>query len=1244
MMRRLLAIAALVLTLPAIAAAQQDAIPSFADLVARPVTIKPALAGVHPRVFLTRAEIATLRERARTTHREQWRKVLAALPALQGEPPPPPGPQGRRSQNNVAFAIAGVSLAAAVEQNAGYLAAAKKWTLAAIDYEPWGYTFDKPNIDLAAGHLLYAIGWAYDLLYHDFTPAERARIRTSLERHAALVYDAFAPAANKRFNFTQNHNFIPTSGLAVAALALAGESPDALKWAALARAHHHRAGQLLSPDGYYYEGLEYWIFSAPWLVHFLDAWEHTIGESLWDRDVFRNWKFYLAHALLPDGQRAFDFGDIWEGPLTRAQSGAEYARVYPGGTLQSNFNVMYRVASRLRDGESQAVAERYEAFGHSNLEEYWSLIWRDPAQRASAIASIPLARHFEDSGVVMVRTSWEKDATAFAFKSGPPEGHRAATLLSKVPEWRLSSGHAHPDANSFIIWARGRYLTGDTGYAGLPSSRHHNTIAVGGFGQGVEGKHDVWSALDYRTLDATRIASAALTPARVRIVGDAASSYDPKAGVTRFTRTFTFDAPDRFTINDVIETSAPQAVEWFVHADEKVNKHGSGYRLGATDAWLDVAVTVPQGSEQQIGPTFVMAPGQPGSIEQGSKDQRGYELRVRTPPATRTAIDAMLVVGGPAAAPSRAPRLFFDGAALEALREKAKRHPDEWQAFLKASWAVNHDPPRKSVDERGLHYRVGLALPEPAFAYAVGRDPAHLQRSRQWIDAVLGYEPWGYTFSKPNQDIPAGFLLYGLSFAYDLIAADLTPQERARIESKIVEKARLLFEPYTPKAGKRYSYSQNHTYINAAAIGFAGLVLERDAEQRSWVAFARGVFQRVVETYSPDGYYYEGYHYFEFSAPWIVHFLDAMERSTGEDWYGRIRLDLAKHYVAHSLVDGLMFDFGDSGRGAADRVHGAQDILGAHNILYRLAQRYRDPQARTVAEWIRTSMSLPTNEPLWTFVWRDPAAAAGSMDAIPRFHHFENADVVFFRTSWQPKPIAFAFRCGPPEGHHVAGLLPKISDWRLSTGHAHPDAGSFIVIANGRYLTGDAGYTGVKMTADHNTLLLDGRGQENDGRHEVFRDLPYERLTKIRIVSASERNGAVEIVADGTAAYPASLGLESWTRTFRFDGRSGFAIADDVRTKEPRRATVLLHGDRDIVRTGQGVYAVHAAGLTMSVTVDPSLDAAIAPHVVVAQGRPGSVEAGERERRGSVLAVTTTPRRSSRIEMKLAIGNTRSSQ
>ena len=199
------------LALTAAPALAQDAVPSFEQLLAQPVALKPELAGVHPRVFVTAKEIEALRVRAKTTHKDEWARALATLAAVGQAPPPPPGPQERRSQNVVGLQIAGVSLAWAVEQDPKYLKSAKAWTLAAIDYEPWGYTYNKPNTDLAAGHLLYAIGWAYDLLYHEWTPDERGRIRQSLERHAGLVYDAFAPKPKRRHSFTQNHNFIPDS-------------------------------------------------------------------------------------------------------------------------------------------------------------------------------------------------------------------------------------------------------------------------------------------------------------------------------------------------------------------------------------------------------------------------------------------------------------------------------------------------------------------------------------------------------------------------------------------------------------------------------------------------------------------------------------------------------------------------------------------------------------------------------------------------------------------------------------------------------------------------------------------------------------------------------------------------------------------------------------------------------------------------------------------------------------------------
>lgn len=627
-------------------ATAQDVIPAFADLLSHKVALKPELVGVHPRVFVTVAEIGQLRRRARTTHRDEWQRTLANLVALKESPAPAPGSQDRRAQNNVALAMVGVSLAYVVEQQPKYLEAAKKYVLTAIDYEPWGYAFDKPNTDLAAGHLLYAIGWSYDLLYNEFTPEERARIRASLERHAGLLYDAFAPKEKRGFAFTQNHNFIPTAGLAVAALALMGESADAPKWAALARAHHHRAGQLLSPDGNFYEGMEYWIFSATWLVHFLDAWEHCTGENLWDRGPFRNWKHYIAHTILPDGQTVFDLGDIWQGPLTRAKQGDDYAREYPTGTLKSNYNVLYRVAARFRDPQTQAVAQRMARFGQTNQQEWWTLLWRDATLAPSPMSALPLAYHFEDSGVVYYRTSWEQDATAFAFKAGPPEGHHVTQLLAKVPEWRMSSGHSHPDNGGFIIWARGRYLTGDTGYAGQPQTRHHNTMTVGGVGQGDEGEHDVWRKADQQALDAIRITSAHFAAGSARIEADLAGAYGPAAEAVRVHRAFTFTAPDTFTVSDTVETRSAKTIEWFLHSDTPVETEGGRYLFGVKPVQLVVDVKAPTHSKVTTSPTVLMAPGKPGSITSGQQQQRGFHLMLETAPATTTRIDATLMVAG----------------------------------------------------------------------------------------------------------------------------------------------------------------------------------------------------------------------------------------------------------------------------------------------------------------------------------------------------------------------------------------------------------------------------------------------------------------------------------------------------------------------------------------------------------------------------------------------------------------------
>jgi hypothetical protein len=77
----------------------------------------------------------------------------------------------------------------------------------------------------------------------------------------------------------------------------------------------------------------------------------------------------------------------------------------------------------------------------------------------------------------------------------PIARNRRQNNANAISRRHLSPGHSHPDANSFILFSHGSYLTGDSGYAGVPMTEHHNTLLIDGKGQGNEGQgHDAWDA------------------------------------------------------------------------------------------------------------------------------------------------------------------------------------------------------------------------------------------------------------------------------------------------------------------------------------------------------------------------------------------------------------------------------------------------------------------------------------------------------------------------------------------------------------------------------------------------------------------------------------------------------------------------------------------------------------------------------------------------------------------------------
>ena len=611
--------------------------PLAALMQAHPAALRAELRGVHPRVFTTTAQLVQLRQRAQGSHRALWQKAVAGLVALDEAPAAAPAQQ-RRAQNTVAIGIVGAALAYQVDGDARYLAAAKRYMDAAVSYPVWGYSFSKPDVDLAAGHLLYGLGAGYDLLYEVLSEEERARYRDKLVRQARLMAAHFMPKPGKSYSYSQNHCFIPIAGLAVAAYAVWDEAPEAAEWAALARAIFTRVLAVASPDGYFYEGVEYWVFSMPWIVHALDAFAHAAGDDLYDTPALRQAHLYIAHSLTPNGQDVFDFGDVFEGPITRARSGEEAARTHPGGKLHSNYNLLYRLAARFGSSEAQGVAAWMASLGHGCAEDFWSLLWYDATLAATPMAAIAPHHHFDDLGTVYWRSDWSAKASAFAFRAGPPEGHHVAALAATMPDWHLEMGHSHPDAGSFMLYGGGSYLTGPMGYAGIPSSKLSNTPLIDGQGQANEGHgHDAFKDYPYARLDRIRIASVTLGREGAEIVADLTGAYRPELGVERLERRFSY-AGGVWTTTDRLRASRPVALSVQVHGDGAISQAGAGrYIVAGQPSALTVAVR-DAAVQARIAPGVVVAAGPPGNVDKGPTQQRGTVLLLSLAPARQATL------------------------------------------------------------------------------------------------------------------------------------------------------------------------------------------------------------------------------------------------------------------------------------------------------------------------------------------------------------------------------------------------------------------------------------------------------------------------------------------------------------------------------------------------------------------------------------------------------------------------------
>lgn len=499
-------------------------------------------------------------------------------------------------------------------------------------------------------------------------------------------------------------------------------------------------------------------------------------------------------------------------------------------------------------------------------------------------------------------------------------------------------------------------------------------------------------------------------------------------------------------------------------------------------------------------------------------------------------------------------------------------------------WYRGQQPPAEHPSASITYF--GPAAANLALAYRLTGFRGYLDETWRWISTAISYPHWGKAHM-PDHDLDAGWLLHGLSLAYDWLGTDL-PQ-RDELGAKLALQGERLYDFAVASEGSWWSssYWQNHNWICYTGLAAAGYALNRP----EWTERAKDNFAIAADSLAADGSGSEGVVYWRYGVPWLATYLDLLSDQEGIDWWKRCEfLANTFRYRLHQCAPGFEenIDHGD-----------CHDRRSGHSVAlyYKLASQYRIGEAQWLADLVSEK-----------FFWREAYASGVKPGVMPESYleflwydstvdpvepselsaYFPDLGLVAARTSWDPGATMVSFKSSPGGGHTAWDTSHRIDAERgwdtLSAGHHHPDSGSFVLTSHGAFLAVDEGYSNRKRAGDHNLILVDGQGFAGEDRYHVFKGAPHERQADLTDVVLD--SGVVHAMARIAAMYPAELNVRTLNRSLVFTPAGRVVLLDRCVAEDPRTWTLLLHADWPIesvvdghvLRSGSGQAWVRMLG------------------------------------------------------------------
>jgi len=457
------------------------------------------------------------------------------------------------------------------------------------------------------------------------------------------------------------------------------------------------------------------------------------------------------------------------------------------------------------------------------------------------------------------------------------------------------------------------------------------------------------------------------------------------------------------------------------------------------------------------------------------------------------------------------------------------------------------------------------------YAYRMTGDSRYAQRAEQELLSVSAFSDWN-----PSHFLDVAEMTNGGGGGAGGVGVCVLGGAKDTIRKAIINKG--LNPSFDAQYNGWLQKENNWNQVCNSAMAYGALAIYEDASTLADSVIQRSItsIHKPMKNYGPDGAYPEGYSYWGFGTTYNVMLIDALEKCFGTDF------NLSKQkgflesagFILHMVApDHESFNYGDNKD--TGRMSPAMFWLAKRNkdlsLLWNERSLFKRGNKKKLMDYRFFTLAM-----LW--------GAGVDMRHLPEpqqktwISPTAITPVALMRTSWDDtKAIYLAFKGGS-----------------ASSSHAHLDAGSFVMVANGERWAMDFG------RQDYHSLESLGldiwNKTQNSDRWKVFRytNLAHNTLTfnncmqdvkgYVCLNGSSSLTKQPSVSADLTPVYPGQV--KSAKRQVEIVDGKYVLVSDEIHTGKKSttmRWTMLTPSDANLKGKNKIVLSRNGKRLVMEV-------------------------------------------------------------